>query len=512
MDNIQPQQNRPPQATGYTNLSQYVNANQNNQLGNAVGGGIQQAGQAATGAINTAGQQFQQAAGTEQQRLSGLGQGVQTAIGDTGTTLGANDVSNVQSALSGQGQGPSGLANAGQLTQQAQSAQQQGQATGSELGRFGLLQSYVGKGQQYGLGQQTLDSAILGQTGQQQLGQARTATAGLGQQANRAIAAANAQGQQLQNQAQQLKTNTQNQLGQAVTGYDQSMQQKVASDQAAQQALIQQLSGQGSNAAINLDPALLANLSTASGGVLTAGKDLYNADLSPYLQGNTNNLNAQGVQGASDFSKIQALSQLAGNTGLAGTPQSSILQNYITNPTAVGAYDPNNPLTISSQSGLNDAINTAANNYQTTISTPQSNLQSLQQALGGGVNNMGSVQQVQQELQAAYQNSPDYQKYLSSSPSANESAPAIEDVTKWAQQAVNSQNPSNLGKYNTQQQLSGFLNQIQADQSALSQNQAALTAAGPQFNILRTLQANNPSAPTVSANPILGNNGQPLSV
>lgn len=215
MDVLPSQQNKPEQSgTGFTNLSQYIGANQNNQLGNVVGGGIQQAGQAATGAINTAGQAFQQGVGTEQSRLNTLGQGVTNTLGNLSGGVQSSDVNNFQTALSGKGQGPTGLSNANDLTQKANAAQAQGTATGSELGRFGLLQNYVGKGQQYGLGQQTLDSAILGQTGQRQLGQARAATANLGGQANQAIAAANAQGQQLQNQAGQLATSTKNQLGQ----------------------------------------------------------------------------------------------------------------------------------------------------------------------------------------------------------------------------------------------------------------------------------------------------------
>lgn len=475
MDTNQPQQNRPEQqGSGFTNLSQYIGANQNNQLGQTVAGGVQQAGQAATGAINQAGQNFQQGVNTEQSRLSGLGQDVSNSLSNLGN-IQQSDINNTQSALSGQGQGPTGLSNTGDIQQKAQSAQQQGQATGSEMGRFGLLQNYVGKGQQYGLGQQTLDSAILGQTGQQQLGQARAATSGLGAKANQAIASANAQGQQLQNQAQQLASNTKNQLGQAVTSYDQSMQQRVAADQAAQQSLIQQLSGQGTNAPINIDPAAIANLSTASGGVLNAGTSLYNVDLSPYLQGNNLNLNAQGVQGTSDFTKAQALNQLAGN-GLNGMTQGNILQQYISNPTAVGAYDPNNSLSVTSQSGLNDALNAAASGYNSNLKQIQDQQYNLLNNGAGGL--AGNP----------------YEHLTSLDAFGN----AIDNLSHGGEGAT----PEKLTQ--AQDALAAWSSQ----KNALDQRQAALSG---QFNTLRTLGNAPTTTPAVSSNPILGNDGQPLT-
>lgn len=384
MDQIQPQQNKAPQsATGYTNLGQYLGANQNNQLGKAVAGGVQQAGQAATGAINQAGQQFQQGVQTEQNRLGTLGQNAQTSLGNLGNVQ-QSDIDTYQSALSGQGQGPKGLANQAGLQQQSQAAQQLGGAGGSEAGRFGLLQRYVGGGKQYNLGQQTLDSAILGQTGQNQLRQARAATSGLGAQANQAIAAANAQGQQLQNQAGQVAQTAQQNLGTQVTGYDTGMTAKVASDKQAQQDLINQLSGKGTNAAINLDPALLQKLSDASAGVLGAGTHLYNADISKFLQGTTNNLNNQGVQSSVDFAKIQALGKLAGNSGLVGQASGDVLNQYLLNPTAVGAYDKGSPISITSESGLNDTINAAKGDYDRAMAFNRANAESYQNRINQG--------------------------------------------------------------------------------------------------------------------------------
>lgn len=371
-------QNKPAQTagTGYTNLNQYIGANQNNQLGSAVSGGIQQAGQAATGAVNAAGQQFQQGVGTEQQRLASQGENVSNALGNLGN-IQASDISNTQSALSGQGQGPTGLANANRLQEQAQQAQGQGQATGTDVGRFGLLQGYVGKGQQYGLGQQTLDAAILGQTGQPQLTQARAATQGLGAKTNQAIQAAQAQGVGLQNQAQQLAAQTKGQLGGAVTSYDQQMAQKLAADQATTNAAIQQLSNP-SNAAVNLTPAQLQQLSSASGGVLNSGTNLYNVNLAPYLSANNTYANNQAVQSTGDFAKAQALSQLAGNY-LGGTDQGALLQSYVGSPQSVGQYAANNPFTVSSQSGLSDALKSAESAYNWNLNDLTRNMGQLNQ-------------------------------------------------------------------------------------------------------------------------------------
>lgn len=477
MDSIQPQ-NKPAQqaGTGYTNLSQYLGANRNNQLGQTVAGGVQQAGQAATGAVNQAGQNFQQGAQAEQGRLNQLGQSAQNSLGNLGN-IQQSDVDSYQSALSGEGKGPTGLDNARDLQLKSQNAQLMGQAAGSEQGRFGLLQRFVGKGQQYGLGQQTLDSALLGQQGQGQLRQARAATAGLGAQTNQAISAANAQGQQLQNQARQVADSAKTNLSGAVTGYDTNMANKLTADKAAQQSLMQQLSGQGTNQAITLDPALLQRLSDASGGVLSAGKNLYNTDLSPYISANSMYDNNQSVQSADDFNKIQALGKLAGNSGLAGTDQGNLLQSYLTNPDAVGKYDTASPINISSNSGLNDAINKSAGQYNSAQSTPNNQLKNtIETGMGGTGPGSTMSEQFLRNLVANYQNDPNYN---------------------------NGQSIAGIGNYDQAQAA------LQANLAKQVEYNNQINNVIPgQYNAFRVLQG-TPQAQ--SAGPIEGNGGQPLT-
>jgi hypothetical protein len=467
------QTNTPPQqGTGYVNLGSYVNANQNNQLGYTVAGGIEKAGTQATSALGAANNTFQTAATAEQNRQANLGQGVSTTLGNvTGGnyTVQPSDINTFQQALSGQSQGPTGLNNAGQLAQNAQNAQQLGQSATTAAGQYNLLQNYVGNGQQYGLGQQTLDSALLGATGASQLGQARQATANLGGQANNAINQAAAQGTSLQNGAQQLASNTQNQLGSAVQNYNQQMAANLAAAEAQTNATVAGLNGVNGNAAVNLSPAELQQLSAASGGVLGQGTDLYGLNLGNYVSANKQFANTQDIQTAQNLAQANALQQLAGSNGLTGN-NAALLQSYTANPNAVGTYQSNNPFTVANQAALSQALTGQQDAYNGQMNLLNYSLNNAQNTGIGGTS-PGAQMNVGNLYQAA------------SSPTGGFGLTQAQ-----AQQAVSAN---------------------QAEQASLNQQ---MTQAGNQFDINRILGVAQPAAPAASATPVLGNNGQPLTV
>jgi hypothetical protein len=485
------QQERPQtqSGTGFTNLSQYIGANQNNQLGNTVSAGVQQAGQAATGAVNQAGQDFNTQAQTEQGRLQGLGQTVTNTLGNLGNVT-SSDINNFQTAESGKGQGPTGLANTGDLQNKAQSAQQLGQATGTQAGRYGLLQQYVGRGQNYNIGQQGLDQTLLGNTGQKQLAQARASTSMLPGQTNQAINSAAAQGQELGNQAQQLAQNTQNQLGGAVTGYNTQMQNQLQNLQSQYQAGIAGLGTAPTNAAVNIDPNVLNQLSSATGGALKAGTNLYNVDPTQYLSLNQNYANAQGAQSQADYAKVQALGQLAGNS-LAGTNAGTTLQQYLGNPSAVGEFAAN-PYSSSNNAALAAAISSAGSNYNNQLRTDQQMMQqNIDTGIGGGGNNILNVDGSRSGATGDQIGINDLRSMLALAQSDQSKMPTSDGQD-------NSSNP----------RISALQNAIADNQARQAQNQASITQLGQTFDINRILGA---SKPAVQATPVLGNNGQPLT-
>jgi hypothetical protein len=273
------------QGTGFINLQNYLNANQGNNLGSTVAGGItNQANQAQTGLTNSQ-QSFNQGIQGAQQNLTGEQNTAQNLFGTTdasGNTTGgiyntnpsaiasapttdANGTASNPYQAQWQGienyqyGGPTQLSNLAGTQAKAQNAAQLGNETKSQGGQTELLQQFAAApGQQYTQGQQNLDTMLLGQQGSGQLKQAAQKTAGLPQQVNNAEAAAESQAQGQQQQAQQFVQgqnqnfqNIQAQLlggnvnGQSVAGAIPTAQQNAQSqistqntaEAAAQQAL-----------------------------------------------------------------------------------------------------------------------------------------------------------------------------------------------------------------------------------------------------------------------------------
>lgn len=398
---ILPSQNKKQVGSGFTNLNRFLGANKQNQLGQAVAGGVQQAGQQARGAINTAGQQFQEGLGKERARLGQQEQRVTNVLGNIpGAT--DEDVNEFESIRSAQSLGPTGVANANELRAKSGEAESLGRAAGSEAGRFGLLQRFVGRGNpQYTAGQQRLDQMLLGQTGQQQLRGARAGTLGLTGQAEQQITGAQAQGQEAQGEARKLAEATVGRLGGAVTDYDKAMQDQLAAKQAGVENIISQLRTPTANAGIELNEATLKGLSEASGGILGEGTQLFNADISPFLQANKLHATKQGVQSAQDFAKAQMLAKLSGQS-LAGQEAGTTLQDYTGHEDLVGKFDSSNQFDVTSIAGLNDAIQKSKKEFETQLGNAQTGVFNMTELLNAPAGKYGPLPGRKQILRDVY--------------------------------------------------------------------------------------------------------------
>jgi hypothetical protein len=384
---INPFIKKPNQAgTGFTNIQRMLQANRSNRLGQTVAGGVQKAGEAARGAISQAGQQFQQDVGKERQRQMGEEQRVQNVLSDVSKTT-DDDVAAFEKIRNAQMLGPTGVKNAQEMRSKAEEAENLGEAGGSQGGRFGLLQRYIGGNRQYTGGQQRLDSLLLGQTGANQLRQAKKATAGLGQQAQKQDIAAQETGKLLQGEARGLGERTIKGLEQGVMSYDQAIANKLAEETKKRQDLVKSITTTPydfntatESKPIELDEDLYNKLNEASAGFLSEDQSVYNVDLSKYIDANLMNATKQAVQTEEDFKRAQALNRLSGGD-ITGDAKSA-LKSYIDQSQNVGAFYKDNPFKIDKLGDLGDAVAKAKQEYDTKKFNRETEIMNLTRALG----------------------------------------------------------------------------------------------------------------------------------
>lgn len=379
---INPLQRKPNLAgTGFTNIQRVLQANKANRLGQAVAGGVQKAGESARGAISQAGQQFQQDVGKERQRQLQEEQKAKGVLADVSKTT-DDDVAAFEKIRNAQMLGPTGVKNAQEMRRQAEEAESLGEAGGSQAGRFGLLQRYVGGNRQYTGGQQRMDSLLLGQTGANQLRQAKKATAGLGQQAVKQDVAAQEVGKLLQGEARGLADRTVKGIEEGVMSYDQQIANKLEQEKAKRQALIDSIAKPGEDFAspIEVDEDIYNKLVEASGGFLGNDQSLYNVDLSKYLTANMMNANKQAVQTEEDFKRAQALNRLSGGD-IKGDAKEA-LQSYIDQSQNVGKFYKDNPFVIDKLGDLGDEIATAKRQYEGQRASKEDEIRGITRSLG----------------------------------------------------------------------------------------------------------------------------------
>lgn len=379
---INPLQRKPNlSGTGFTNIQRVLQANKANRLGQAVSGGVQKAGEAARGAISQAGQQFQQDVGKERQRQLQEEQRAKGVLADVSKTT-DEDVAAFEKIRNAQMLGPTGVKNAQEIRRQAEEAESLGEAGGSQAGRFGLLQRYVGGNRQYTGGQQRLDSLLLGQTGAGQLRQAKKATAGLGQQAAKQDVASQEVGKLLQGEARGLADRTIKGIEEGVMSYDQQIANKLEQEKAKRQALVQSIgsASQDISKPIELDEDVYNKLVEASGGFLGNDQSLYNVDLNKYLTANMMNANKQAVQTEEDFKRAQALNRLSGGD-IQGDAKKA-LQTYIDQSQNVGKFYKDNPFSIDKLGELGEEVASAKQKYESEKASKENEIKNLTRSLG----------------------------------------------------------------------------------------------------------------------------------
>lgn len=413
--------------TGFTNLSKILGANQNNQLGQAVGGGVQNAVDQAKGNVQQGFQSFQDQAAQGNLNSDANKQQVNSTLGglgfDTSSNFGGSQtppqnvnttgqgpnaqaavvppssqtVSQFQNFLGGQYSGPQQLDNYAKLQAQANSAQALGQNSGTEAGRLALLQRFAG-GKNYTQGQQQLDSLLLGGTAQNQLNQARRASTGLSDYAQRQNDLSQNLAKQYTGESQQFGKDTLSAL-QGATGQEQQGLDTLTGQQ-------QQRYGDEYNVlGKELDTGRLTGDLIGKLG-LTEGERAYGTNLrdaletyDPNIQKATN----QNVASTNDYAKIQALSQLGGNK-LAGTDQGGYLQKF-TDPSQAGTFQKQSAMdlltnhnNIQKQIDQNKAAHADSDAAMIGENTRISGLGDLDKSIQGLQNYQSQVGQQQSQL------------------------------------------------------------------------------------------------------------------
>lgn len=303
------QQPNKPKGTGFTNLSRVLGANQNNKLGQAVGGGLQQTAVGAKQGVNQAQEQFQQKTQESLGQATGARQQALQNLMEDPSKVGEQQYNQFDVFRQGNYGGPNELANKQQLVGRAQEAEQLGGLVGSEGGRGALLQRYAAKNKPYTQGQMGLDQVILGQSAQPQLKEARRATYGLGNIANRGVTQAEQQAQQQQKQFAE-------QTGQQVEGTRTQAEQNANDELQREKNLwlqVNNIRGQ-SNAGEWADKGLDLTADQAKQLGLQEGDELTRSTWDVINRGgfNEGDINKYNTASAQDFARQQALARLAG--------------------------------------------------------------------------------------------------------------------------------------------------------------------------------------------------------
>lgn len=354
------------QGTGFTNIQRVLGANVGNKLGSTVGSGITGQATQASQALGQAQQQFGTASQAgrvqygqnEQQKLQQILANPENAS--------QADIDFATKYRTGQYGGPAGLAGTTGLQQQAAQAQALGQLAGSEGGRAGLLQRFVG-GAGYGGGQQKLDQLLLGRTGGPALAQARQQTLGLTGKEQTAEQAAGQQAQQFGSEAAGTRNEVTGKIGEAQTGLETGLQGRLASTQAQRTADYNNLVQAAKSGKLTPEQAqaLGVGVEAGSGGMVNS----YGVDLSQFInQGQQATLGNTATQ--QDYARASALAKLGGTTNTF-LPEANAAQAG----TLGAAYNVNKPQ-------VQQAIQTQQQAYTNQVSPLQAQIKQIEATLG----------------------------------------------------------------------------------------------------------------------------------
>lgn len=366
----------------YTNLQDYIKANQGGDFGGQVSSRLNNDMGGAGQAIQNADQSFQQQVNNGTTNYNA--DLVNSAISDPVTLQqNADQTAALKSQLNANYTGPNNLSDQSDLYNPAQSAvstaQQNAQATNSDTGRWALLNQYFGgAGNQYNQGQQALDSALLAADPNAQTGfqQAQQTAQGLGTQWNQMQANDTAL-------AQQAATNTAaaNSQSRAALGIDANGQltgtgvignlqstinQQVTTDNANAAAGYNALKGELNSGMLNsndLQKYLGSSfVDNSSQDPLQNGTRLYNVHAGDYLvDPSIQQATAANVATGDQYARMNALSSLAGT-------QNTFLP--LANSSQAGTYNPNLSFKTSD---FNNAVAQQKNALQATLAGKQEN-------------------------------------------------------------------------------------------------------------------------------------------
>lgn len=222
----------PTTSGNFTNIQNFLKANQGSNLGGKLGGKIQGVAEKAKEDIGKSQEQFNQQAnqGRNQYNESLVG----GALANPEEFAASNpNVANFQKLLKSQYGGPQEIQNAQQLGGQVQQAQNIAGLGSTEAGRFSLLRNFFNNNGQYSRGQQTLDNLILQGSPQEalKLQQSRSASGQAAQQLGQAQTAAQQAAQQYGQEAQATNARTAEELQKAQQGILTPLEQRVAQEQ-----------------------------------------------------------------------------------------------------------------------------------------------------------------------------------------------------------------------------------------------------------------------------------------
>jgi hypothetical protein len=166
-----PSQRQASTSGRFTNIQNFIRANEGNQLGQQVAGKVQESAQGAQEKLGQTQQAFQG-------QIGQVAQGVQASKDQASEAIksisGAGDynvddatadqaIENLRAGINQQYQGPSGLGNQQQLAAEAQNLYGIGKASQDASGRSALLQRFFGRERPtYSAGQTNLDNLLLG--------------------------------------------------------------------------------------------------------------------------------------------------------------------------------------------------------------------------------------------------------------------------------------------------------------------------------------------------------------
>lgn len=361
--------------SGYTNIQRIMQANVGNKLGQAVGGGIQQAGQQTRQQLGQAQQNFQQQSqqnqfGTEtnQQLAQNVLNDPTKYVNQPGYTPEGQQGQRFSQLISGQYTGPQGLENAERLQAQAADVNQLGQAIGTQAGRTGLLQRFVGS-PQYSAGQQRLDALLLGQASPQ-LSAAKRAALGLQAQVGTQVGAAQQQGQQLSSEAQGFGTNLQNLLGKNLTSFLSDLETKVGTAQTSRDELNSKIKEQLESGNLSQDLANQLGIKT--------GQETFNIDPNKFLTQSNVKATEQNIASAQDYARLAALKQLTGN--FAPSAASDVFGKFTGQEGQAGQFAATPAFTVDKE-GYQKAVQEARDTFKNTLDPVSSQLQTAQNIL-----------------------------------------------------------------------------------------------------------------------------------